>query len=218
METVTIQKSLKLKVCGMKHAHNIEEVMALKPDYLGFIFYPPSKRYIGDVLGAGFVKNLKGVKKVGVFVNAPLADIWHAIEAYGLDMVQLHGQESPGLCRELMDYGVIVIKAFSIGEEDFPFNMLEAYVPFVDYFLFDTKGKLPGGNGVRFNWEALEVYPYETPFFLSGGIKSEHSQQIASLRHLPIHAVDINSGFEIEPGLKDAEQVSRFKNALTKEL
>ena len=185
-----------LKICGMKNPQNILEVSQLLPDYLGFIFYEKSSRYF-----EGTIPELpKSIKKVGVFVDENEQNIIQKIEEYDLNLLQLHGKESPELCAKLQNL-VPVIKVFSV-DDDFNFQELDKYETACDYFLFDTKGKLHGGNGVTFNWEILKKYKSNKPLFLSGGIGLEEIDKIKKL-DLPIFAIDINSKFEIEPGLKN---------------
>ena len=185
-----------LKICGMKNPQNILEVSQLLPDYLGFIFYKKSSRYF-----EGTIPELpKSIKKVGVFVDENEENIIKKIKKYDLNLVQLHGNESSELCAKLQKL-VPVIKVFSV-DDDFNFQELDKYETACDYFLFDTKGKLHGGNGVTFNWEILKKYKSNKPLFLSGGIGLEEIDKIKKL-DLPIFAIDINSKFEIEPGLKN---------------
>ena len=133
------------------------------------------------------------------------------VEKYGLDLVQLHGEESVDFCINIqkMNPNVKIIKVFSIGQT-FDFQQLEPYKPYCDYFLFDTKGKEKGGNGFTFNWKILNNYDNEKPFFLSGGLSLENIEEVQKLEGLNIIAIDVNSGFEIEPGLKDVEKVKRL--------
>lgn len=199
---------MKLKVCGMKLGANILDVASLLPDYMGFIFWEKSPRYF-----SGELPQLpQSVKKVGVFVDAAEAEILEKINRYGLDAVQLHGKESPECCSQIKTPGISVIKAFSV-DEAFDFEVLNAYEPYCDFFLFDTKGQSPGGNGIAFDWRLLRKYGLKTPFFLSGGIGPESAKALSNL-DLPIHAIDINSRFEIKPGLKDADAIKRFKDDL----
>lgn len=187
---------MKLKICGMKYQANIQEIAALQPDYLGFIFYEKSPRFFEGELP----EIPKTIVKVGVFVNAPLGDILNKIKTHDLQLVQLHGEERPEICEVLQLINMKVIKAFSVNET-FDFDTLKPYETVCEYFLFDTKGKKPGGNGTTFNWEILKNYPSQKPFFLSGGIGLEEVTKIKQL-HLPIHAIDVNSKFETKPGLK----------------
>jgi phosphoribosylanthranilate isomerase len=188
---------MKLKICGMKYPDNILEISQLLPDYLGFIFWEKSSRFFD-----GAIPELpKSIKKVGVFVDASLDEIILKIKKFNLDVIQLHGNESVAFCENLKRENVELIKVFSVND-DFDFDILKPYEAVCDYFLFDTKGKLPGGNGTIFNWEILEKYHSTKPFFLSGGIGIEEIEKIKKL-NLPIHAIDVNSKFEIEPGLKN---------------
>ena len=195
---------MKLKICGMKYRANIQEVAALQPDYLGFIFYEKSPRFCNDELPE--IPNT--IAKVGVFVNAPLSEILNKIKAYNLQLVQLHGEESPEICEVLRLINIKVIKTFSI-DDTFDFETLRPYEPVCDYFLFDTKGKHYGGNGTTFNWEILKKYPSQKPFFLSGGIGLEEISKLKQL-NLPIYALDVNSKFETEPGLKNSNACKKI--------
>lgn len=205
---------MKLKVCGMKYIENIKSIGDLKPDYLGFIFYEKSKRNF-----EGIIPELpKGIKKIGVFVNEYIEIVVSLVEEYQLEAIQLHGDESEEYIRELRTHlsrEVEVIKVFGI-KDDFDFSILEPYQEEVNYFLFDTKGKERGGNGVKFNWSVLKKYPYAKPFFLSGGIGLNDIKEIQKIKNtgLPIYAIDVNSKFESKPGLKNIKEVKSFKNKL----
>lgn len=183
----------------MKYPDNILEVSKLHPDYLGFIFYEKSSRFFD----ADIPKIPTSINKVGVFVNANVKYIESKIKIHHLDLVQLHGDESPEFCENLQKIGIKIIKVFSI-DDDFDFEILSKYENVCHYFLFDTKGKLPGGNGFAFNWQILEKYKSTKPFFLSGGIGIEEIEKIKNL-NLPIFAIDVNSKFELKPGLKNIE-------------
>lgn len=200
---------MKWKVCGMREANNISEVAVLQPDYMGFIMWAGSKRHCSKPQHVA-----AGITKVGVFVDAAVGEIEDAIENHKLGAVQLHGNESPVLCRELQGKAQ-VIKAFGVGEA-FDFDTLLDYLPYCDFFLFDTKGPMPGGNGTTFDWSILEKYPFDLPFFISGGIGLAEIDKINELRNtdLPVYAIDINSKFETAPALKDAEQLKKFKEKL----
>lgn len=200
---------MKWKVCGMREPNNVAEVAALKPDYMGFILWDGSKRYCPTP-----PKVPAGTTKVGVFVDAPLEKIEHAITTYNLGAVQLHGNESPSLCRALQGK-TQVIKAFGVGV-DFDFDGLIDYLPYCDFFLFDTKGPLPGGNGTSFDWTVLNNYPFDLPFFISGGIGVAEIAKINDIRNtdLPVYAIDVNSSFETVPALKNVEQLKSFKEKL----
>lgn len=208
---------MKLKICGM--SHNIEEVARLHPDYLGFIFWKPSKRFFD-----GAIPELHdNTSKVGVFVDANIDEIINRTNTYGLNAIQLHGNESPEFCENLkkrfknQNINVEIIKVFSI-KDSFDFSQLSPYEKSSDFFLFDTKGKLPGGNGYQFNWEVLKGYPSKKPYFLSGGIGLEELDNVLEFLQKEeskyCHAIDINSRFEISPGLKDIDKLKKFKNRL----
>jgi phosphoribosylanthranilate isomerase len=195
---------MKIKICGMKYPENIIEVGALLPDYMGFIFWEKSVRYFDGEMP--FLPET--IKKVGVFVNENIETILAKAKKYNLQVVQLHGEESVGFCLDLkqrLEGNGQIIKVFSVGT-DFDFEVLKPYENVVDFFLFDTKGKLPGGNGFGFDWDILKDYTSEKPFFLSGGIGIADIEKIKVL-HLPIHAIDVNSKFEITAGLKDVNKV-----------
>ena len=203
---------MKLKVCGMREPHNIQQLLELEPDFMGFIFFERSKRFALDLDKELLQSFPESVKKVGVFVNSPIDELKEKVKEYKLDYVQLHGDESVEYVGELFAIGIKVIKVFSVGEE-FDFDRMKPYKGLVDFFLFDTKGKERGGNGEVFNWEVLNDYPYDVPYFLSGGIDLENAKDIAGLKVQP-YAIDVNSKFELEPGLKDIEQVKMLKEIL----
>jgi len=197
---------MKWKVCGMREADNIQQVAELNPDYMGFILWEGSKRYCATIPEVP-----ESVAKVGVFVDASEDEISHAINKFKLTAVQLHGQEPPALCRALQGQAQI-IKAFHVGTS-FDFDSLVDYTPYCDFFLFDTKGALPGGNGTCFDWTLLHDYPYDIPIFISGGIGMEEVSKIHELRnsHLPVHAIDVNSKFEQAAAVKDVTMLAAFK-------
>ena len=209
---------MKLKVCGMKYQDNIQEVATLQPDYLGFIFYEQSARHF-DAHRIPEISNT--IKKTGVFVDADLDFVIKKISKHNLKAVQLHGNETPEYCKQLRGKNIEIIKVFSIKNE-FDFSVLKLYDDIVDYFLFDTKGKLPGGNGYVFDWTILNNYPSTTPFFLSGGIGLSQIDDINKFQKSEAskycYALDVNSKFEIEPGLKNIEDLKKFKNNLTSKI
>lgn len=198
----------------MKFPENIRKVADLHPDYMGFIFYTKSKRNVADTLDEKLLRNLTGINKVGVFVNEEVDFILKQADKFGFTYIQLHGDEPPEVCRMLKQAGLKVIKAFSV-DENFNFTETKTYKAVCDFFLFDTKGDGYGGTGKKFNWEILKKYDHEIPFFLSGGIDLVQVEDIKSLHGLNIHALDINSKFETEPGLKDAEKVKKFIQQFT---
>jgi phosphoribosylanthranilate isomerase len=196
---------MKIKVCGLKYPENIEAVTALQPDYVGFIFYGKSPRYMAG-LAADVLKSLpEGIKKTGVFVNESAEKIEHLITEYGFDAIQMHGDESPEFCAAFKGK-VTVLKAFGINE-DFDFEQLKDYANNVDLFLFDTKTKEYGGSGKTFDWGILDNYKLDVPFFLSGGIGLENIAEVKNITHPQFYGVDLNSRFEIEPGLKNIEKL-----------
>ena len=206
----------KLKICGMKVPENILTVAALQPDYLGFIFYKGSKRYVGD-LSADFIKAIASVKKTGVFVDEVVELIAAQILAYGLDAVQLHGAESPEFCAELrlaLPPATEIIKAFGVNEY-FDFDRLEAYLAHVDYFLFDTQTPDHGGSGKTFNWTLLKKYTLDKPYFLSGGISMDSVEELNNIDDPRLYAIDVNSRFETAHGVKNIDQLIDFKNMLS---
>ena len=207
---------MKIKICGLKFKSNILGLSKLEPDYMGFVFWEKSKRLV-----IGSTPNLSQtkIKKTGVFVNADFEKIKDKVRVHKLEAIQLHGLESPEFCEKIKDLGVEIIKAFSI-DENFNFNVLEKYELCSDYFLFDTKGKSPGGNGISFDWEILRNYKYEKKFFLSGGISIESINAIKKIKKLslPLFCVDINSRFELNPGEKNIELIKSFKNSLENEI
>src|SRR6056297_3229410 len=224
---------MKLKICGMNH--NPTEVAQLQPDYLGFIFWEPSSRFFSGEMPV-FPSS---IKKVGVFVDATLEEVLEKVEQYQLDSVQLHGKESAEYC-EALKKGFLsfraqsrnlkdetpkqvrsdefeIFKVFSI-KDDFDFDVLKDYEEVCDYFLFDTKGKLPGGNGYTFDWDVLKKYPSNKPYFLSGGIGLDSKEKLKSFLNSPASkncfAIDVNSKFETAPGLKNIEDLKIFIESL----
>ena len=202
---------MRLKVCGMRELENISALSELDPNYIGFIFWSESSRFVNKKTPP----LEKKIIKTGVFVDATFDYILTKIKDHQLDAVQLHGQESCSYCKVIKDYGLKVIKSFSI-KNTFDFNTLEDYENSCDYYLFDTKGKLPGGNGFNFDWKILNEYPSQKPFFLSGGIGVDNLNEIKKLvkTKLPIHAIDVNSKFETAPGNKNIELLKKFKNEI----
>lgn len=193
----------------MRDTANLAKLIELKPDFIGFIFYDKSLRYVGELLDEDFIKTIpKSIKKVGVFVNSNPDYILKNVRKYDLQYVQLHGHETPDFCRNLKSRGVNVIKAFSI-DESFNFWSLNNYKPHCDFFLFDAKGTQPGGNGVVFDWEVLRNYDNDKPFFLSGGLSLENVAQVNDL-DINVFCLDINSKFETEPALKDVEKIRQL--------
>ena len=195
----------------MKYKDNIEAVAALQPDFMGFIFYDKSARFF-----TGQIPELPdSIQKVGVFVNEDLKVVTDTIEKHNLDVVQLHGNESAEFCQNLKN--ITVIKVFSI-KDNFDFRLLEPYESICNYYLFDTKGALPGGNGYGFDWNVLKNYPSTKPYFLSGGIGLNSLENLSEFKKSSAskycYAVDVNSKFEQKPGLKKIEELEKFKHEL----
>jgi phosphoribosylanthranilate isomerase len=205
---------MKIKVCGLKQPENIKAVAALKPDYMGFICYGPSPRYI-DTLSSEVLQAIPGnIHKTGVFVNETTEAISSLIDQYGFDTIQLHGDESPEFAAAFKGR-VTVIKAFGV-DNDFDFSKLTAYVNKVDYLMFDTKTTIYGGSGKVFNWDILNKYTLDTPFFLSGGISLDNIEEVKNITHPQFYAVDLNSRFEDEPGLKNIQKLEKAFDIIKK--
>ena len=201
---------MKIKVCGLKEPENIIEVAKLMPEYMGFIFYPKSKRYVGEVFKMPLFSSR--IKKIGVFVNSNSSFVSDTISKNKLDMIQLHGNESPEYCA-VFNKLTPVIKAFWI-DEAFDFETLEQYRNCCDYYLFDTKSTNYGGSGNKFDWKILEKYNNHKVYFLSGGIGLEDVEMLKNNK-IQFSLIDINSKFETEPGIKNIEKLKQFKNELS---
>ena len=198
---------MRIKVCGLKHAENIEVVAALGPDYLGFICYAPSPRYASGLQYEILDALPENIYTTAVFVNEDEEIITKLIDNYNFDAIQLHGNESPAFC-ELFRDKAMVIKAFGI-DEDFDFDRLAGYAGKVDYFLFDTKTPKYGGSGQSFDWRLLGSYKLDVPFFLSGGLSLDNLAEVKAIDHPQFFGVDLNSKFELEPGLKDINKLEK---------
>lgn len=197
-------KKLIIKVCGMRDTENIDQLQALEVDWMGFIFFKKSPRNVEQPI---FNKKIK--TRVGVFVNETFENIIEKARSYQLDIIQLHGEENPDFCQALKEEKLQVIKVFSVGQS-FDFSKLKPYEAHCDYFLFDTKGKARGGNGVAFDWSILKNYHGKTPFLLSGGIHENSAIAIKALDFPQMVGIDINSRFELEPAFKNIQKIERF--------
>ena len=200
-----------IKVCGMREAENIREVEALGIDWLGLIFWPHSSRYVSEC--PDYLP--RQAKRVGVFVDEDTETIKQVADDYALDIIQLHGHESPEQISHLspLRSHLSIIKAFSIATAS-DLNQVKDYEGLVDYFLFDTKGPSVGGNGVQFDWQVLTDYHGHTPFLLSGGIGPEDAERIRAFHHPQCIGIDLNSRFEQSPGLKDINKLKTFIQSL----
>lgn len=207
-------KHLQLKVCGMTQSAQLNALIDLKVDYAGLIFYKKSARYVVPHLSPNAVKSFSGIQKIGVFVNAEKEEILNCVTQYGLNGVQLHGDESPKLCADLQEKGLIVFKAFRL-------QTAKDLIATTDYqevctrLLFDTAGKHYGGNGKSFNWQILENYRGTTPFILSGGIGPDSLIDLQKFTHPAWAGLDLNSKFETAPGDKNINLLKRFLCQLT---
>ncbi|GAB4334498.1 MAG: phosphoribosylanthranilate isomerase [Flammeovirgaceae bacterium] len=204
------EKKLKIKVCGMREETNIAELSYLNPDLIGFIFYSKSPRFVSDkLLGNKAFNSIPSTKRVAVVVNESLENVLDIAKRYECQNIQLHGKETPEYCLHLKEKGFTILKAFGLNES-FDFQELNKFEGKVDYFLFDTKGKQEGGNGVTFDWNLLDKYTLSTPFFLSGGIGLDVVNDIVQLSHNQCVGLDVNSKFETEPALKNIEKLKEF--------
>lgn len=211
---------LKIKVCGLKNQENITEIDQCDLQYIGFIFYEKSKRFVEE---KQLITTSKKLKRVGVFVNSSIQNICDKVIQYNLDIVQLHGDESPlevkNIRSEILKLSlhkfIEIWKALPVKDVT-DIHKAGAYEHIIDRFLFDTKGKLPGGNGEHFNWQILNEYIYSPHFLLSGGISNKDVLAIKEINHPKLHGIDINSRFEIEPGLKNVKMIKEFIKSINK--
>ncbi len=207
---------MNIKVCGITEMKQLQQLDGLDIDFAGLIFYKDSPRFIGDKLDKAALKRADmDIRKVGVFVNPEMIEVLDAIDEYGLDAVQLHGEETPEMCEDISSE-VEVIKAFRVEEGQDIDKLVADYDAVCDYYLFDTGGlkESIGGTGKQFDWNLLTKAKIEKPFFLSGGISVEDAARIKAFKHPDLFGVDINSRFEISPGLKDMKLILQFRQAL----
>ena len=205
---------IQVKVCGMRDPRNLEQLCALDPEYIGFIFYPLSRRFVGTRPDPALFR-IPGadIKKAGVFVDEEFERVMEAIELFGLDAVQLHGSESLDYCRRLSAAPVEIIKM--LDPHGYEKHAVE-YREVADLFLFDSAGAGKGGSGLKFDWDALADPPFRFPFLLSGGIGPEDAGRIQSFHHMGFRGVDVNSRFEFSPGLKDIGLLKTFITEIRK--
>ena len=200
---------VKIKICGLKHKSNLFDVVEAGVDYVGMIFYEKSPRHVVDSLNPEEIWFLPDeVEKIGVFVNASFDEIKKYSRLYQLNLIQLHGNESPEFCKQVQDLGYRVIKVFGVDNE-FDFNVLNAYKEVVDFFLFDTKSPIHGGTGITFDWNILSNYNLDIPIFVGGGVSLENLKELLDFNFPFLHSVDMNSKLELEPGLKDIAKVQK---------
>lgn len=199
---------MKIKICGMKNAENVEEISTLCPDMLGFIFYEKSPRNAFD-LNIDFIKNFKAAQKVGVFVNESIENIRKICTERDIKTVQLHGGENPEFCNKAKALGFVVIKAFQIYDKG-DFEKIADYASVCDYALLDTKCSTYGGSGQKFAWDLLDEYRWQLPFILSGGICENDAKNILKIKNKMLFGIDLNSRFENEQKLKDCNKLKKF--------
>lgn len=210
---------MRIKVCGMTSTEQVMQLDTMGVEFAGFIFYPKSPRYVLKHMSRPEIKKIKGqhINKVGVFVNTPVEELLQIVDDCGLHLVQLHGDETPKYCEKVADY-VGVIKAFRLREDDQVLWKIKDYQEIADMFLFDTDGMGYGGTGKKFNWSMLKGLNINKPFFLSGGIAPADVDELASFVKdtvaKDLFSIDVNSKFEITPGLKDMQTVEKFVKAI----
>jgi phosphoribosylanthranilate isomerase len=204
---------MRVKVCGMTQLEQAEHLVDLGVTFGGFIFYPKSPRYVFKNITTSQIRKLNNINKVGVFVNAAIEEVLHMVDECRLHMVQLHGDESPKYCEKIADY-VSVVKAFRLSDNDNVDWMIRPYMDMCDMFMFDTMGSGYGGTGKKFDWTVLKSSAIGKPFFLSGGIEPGDEEKLKEFEEEPVakalFAIDINSRFEISPGIKDMKKVGQF--------
>ncbi len=205
---------MKLKVCGMKYEDNVQELLEIRPDFIGFIFYRASRRYV-SLSELAFMKAFESedTKTVGVFVNHDLKELIRIQKTLRLNYVQLHGSETPSYAKSVSSMGIAIIKAFQI-DSNFNWSTVKPFADYVDYFLFDTKSQNYGGSGEKFDWSHLDNYSESVPFFLSGGIQLNDDKLIKEIDHPFLEGIDINSGFESNPGQKIIISIEKFQKKI----
>lgn len=208
---------MRIKVCGITQSKQALQIKDAGADFGGFIFYPPSARYIYKSMSAVQIKKLRSINKVGVFVNADINTVLRTVDECGLYLVQLHGDESPRYCEKISQY-ITVVKAFRVQPGDNIAWKIKDYHDVADMYLFDTEGTNFGGTGKKFDWQLLKDANVNKPFLLSGGIAPEDVESIKAFMQQPaakdLFALDINSRFEVAPGKKDIEKVQTFISSI----
>lgn len=208
---------MRIKVCGMTQIEQVDKLADLGVTFAGFIFYPKSPRYVFKHMTTTQIRKENNINKVGVFVNAPVEEVLHMVDECRLHMVQLHGDESPKYCERIADY-VSVVKAFRLSDNDSVQWMIKPFMDVCDMFMFDTMGAGYGGTGKKFDWNMLQGQTIGKPFFLSGGIEPGDEEKLKIFTTEPVakalFAIDINSKFELAPGIKDLDKVRLFADHL----
>ena len=193
----------------MREEENLRQLSMIEVDWVGFIFYPKSPRFVVlDEKNISFIQNFSKTK-IGVFVNSEIEEMENTAKLLKLNYLQLHGDESVEICRELQSKGYKIIKAFPIEKKE-DFEATKKYENWVDFFLFDTKTENFGGSGKSFDWKILDHYQGETPFILSGGIHPESVGSLQNIKHKKLHGIDLNSGFETKPAIKNIKAIETF--------
>lgn len=210
---------MRIKVCGMTQPEQVEQLSGMGISFAGFIFYPKSPRYVFKHMTTTQIRKENSINKVGVFVNSTIEEVLHMVDECRLHMVQLHGDENPKYCEKIADY-VSVVKAFRLSENDSVEWMIRPYMDVCDMFMFDTMGAGYGGTGKKFDWSMLKNDTIGKPFFMSGGIEPGDEDKLKEFSHEPVaralFAVDINSRFEVSPGIKDMDKIREFaKNIIS---
>ena len=208
---------MNIKVCGVNSLKQLQQLDGLDIDFAGINFYPADSRFIGDKINAADLKSADlDIKIVGVFVNAEFDEIMKQVEIYNLDLVQLHGDESPFLCEKISGE-IEVIKTFRIDDKSTKSvdSLIADYDEVCDYYLFDTlSDKGFGPTITKFDWKKVVNSKIEKPFFLSGGIQVSDSQELKAFKHPDFFGIDVNALFEKEAGVKDMALVLQFKHGL----
>lgn len=206
---------MKIKICGMREPENIRQIATLQPDFMGFIFYEKSKRFINLEDFLQLDTDYIGINKVAVFVNESIKNIIRIAKLGNFKYLQLHGDETPEFCEELKYLDFKIIKAFGINEQ-FDFHKLNEYETVIDYFLFDTQSTEYGGSGKKFDWNLLDKYKLQTPIFLSGGLEISDIETVQNYcKQLP-YCLDFNSKLEDKPGLKNIDKSSKVIQLIRK--
>ncbi|UAY50789.1 phosphoribosylanthranilate isomerase [Ferruginibacter albus] len=208
---------MRVKVCGITQEEQLAQLPSVGATFGGFIFYPKSPRYVLRHMTTSQIKKENNINKVGVFVNAAVEEVLQMVDECRLHMVQLHGDESPKYCEKIADY-ISVVKAFRISETDNISWRIKDYMEVCDMFMFDTEGAGYGGTGKKFNWDKLNDIEIGKPYFLSGGIEPNDIDRLKEFSSKPeakaLFAIDINSKFEVMPGVKNLESIKQFTTAI----